>query len=129
MRAMSRLSMLRAALTLAAVTIMGAGTAEAWPAQTTAELAVREGPATSYPHIEVVPSGVVLNVHFCNEGGAWCKVAAPSGTVGYVRHQFLARLGDVYRGPSVGLYVGVAPGPYYHPGPRHGYGAYYGRRW
>jgi len=41
----------------------------------------------------------------------------------------LARLGDVYRGPSVGLYVGVAPGPYYHPGPRHGYGAYYGRRW
>ena len=84
----------------------------------------------SFPHLEVVPPGLVLDVRFCNEGGEWCKVSLGSGTIGFVRRQFLRQVGDVYRGPSVGLYVGVAPAPAWGYG---GYGGYghggYRRRW
>jgi uncharacterized protein YraI len=118
-----------AALSLA---VAAAPVAHAWPAEATRELAVREGPGQEYPHIQVVPAGTVVDIRHCNVDRTWCKVDA-DGTVGYLRGQYLERIGDTYLGPRVDYYttyrsrvwVGPPPRPYYRDyGGGHGYRRY-----
>lgn len=134
--------MFKAATTFRAAIAAGLGSAMmvlpaapqalAWPAETTRELAVREGPGQEYPHIEVIAPGTVVDIRHCNVERTWCKVDA-NGTVGYLRGAYLERIGDVYYGPRVDLYpsyrsrVWVAPNrpyPRYYDGPYHHH-----RRW
>jgi uncharacterized protein YraI len=129
-----RVALALPALSFAALLACAAASApaQAWPAETRSELAVREGPGMDFPHIEVVPAGVVVDVRHCS-GGGWCRIAARDGLLGYVRARNLERIGDVYLGPRVELYVGIGPRPVYRPwyGPpiyyrHHGHGH---RRW
>jgi uncharacterized protein YraI len=127
----------KTAMRLAAIAVLCAGlgfgrtAAHAWPAETTQELAMREGPGMQYPHMQVLPAGIVVRVLSCDDRG-WCEVAY-GGQVGFLRRRNLARMHAVEYvpppppRPSVEVYIG--PRPYYE-GPRGYYGTFgYGRRW
>ena len=112
-------------------TVWAAPPAQAWPAEATRELAVREGPGQEYPHIEVIPQGTVVDIRHCSVDRSWCKVDT-HGTIGYVRGTYLERIGDTYLGPRVELYTSYRSRVYIAPSRPRYYDRDYGpgyRRW
>ena len=121
------MTVIRSALAVASfvsATLALGSAASAWQAETTRELAVREGPSMDDPFIEVIPPGSLVRVEHCGES-SWCKVAVADGTVGFVRRAYLQGV-DVGPPPppppGVNIYVG--PRPYYY-----GYGYGTRRHW
>lgn len=84
--------------------VLAAGTAAAWPAQTTGSLNVRTGPGVGFPKVGALPLGSPVDVQFCQ--GSWCSVGYWGGG-GWVSANYLTS------GP------GFAPGHYPRKHHRH----------
>lgn len=110
-----------------AVGLLGAGAANAWTAQATADINMRSGPGTGYAPLLVIPRGAVVEAGACS---SWCQVFF-AGYRGFVSARYLAPVGGggYYQPapppPPVVVvpppYYRPAPPPYYRPGPPPGY--------
>ncbi|CUB00864.1 SH3 domain-containing protein [Pannonibacter indicus] len=95
-----------------ALGLLGAGAANAWTAQATADLNMRSGPGTGYAPLLVIPRGAVVEAGACS---SWCQVFY-AGYRGFVSARYLAPAGGGYYQP-VPPPVVVVPPPYYRPAP------------
>jgi len=91
----------------AAVLLLSAGAAAAYPATVTGNLNMRSGPGTGYPVLDTLPPGTVVDVRGCT--GSWCDIGS-----GWVSASYLARGGYapapvVAAPPVVSFYVGSDP--------------------
>jgi uncharacterized protein YraI len=90
----------------AAVLLLSAGAAAAYPATVTGNLNMRSGPGTGYGVIDTLPPGTVVDVRGCT--GSWCDIGR-----GWVSASYLARGGyapaPVAAAPVVSFYIGSDP--------------------
>jgi len=91
----------------AAVLLLSAGAAAAYPATVTGNLNMRSGPGTGYAVLDTIPAGTVVDVRGCT--GSWCDIGS-----GWVSASYLARGGyapapAVAPPPVVSFYIGSDP--------------------
>jgi uncharacterized protein YraI len=121
--------------------LLSVAAAHANPTTATAEVNMRDTPATSGKILALIPKGTSVEVATCSNG--WCQVSfngqqgyaisrnlgmaqpAPRRVVRRPMPQVYAEDGAVEYDPGP-VYVGP-PYPYYGPGPY--YGGYWGPRW
>ncbi|MEH0076180.1 SH3 domain-containing protein [Pannonibacter sp. Pt2] len=96
-----------------AVGLLGAGAANAWTAQATADINMRSGPGTGYAPLLVIPRGAVVEAGACSR---WCQVFF-AGYRGFVSARYLAPAGGGGYYQPVPPPVVVVPPPYYRPAP------------
>lgn len=95
---------LRLMSVVAALTLLGAATAEAAPGYSTADVNMRTGPDTDFPSVGVVPDGDPVEIAGCLRDESWCDVIW-AGNRGWVYSEYLAfesRRGDYVPLPDVG---------------------------
>ena len=103
------------AIAVASLVLAGAGAtaAFAWPAETTDNVNVRQGPGTAYPVLFALPAGSPVEVGGCQPG--WCWVGY-GGSAGWMSSRFLSTYAP-YAPPYDPPYYPPPPPPYPY-GPR-----------
>lgn len=120
----------------AGLLLVSAGAASAATGTATTALNVRSGPGGSYPVIDTLPAGEIVNLLDCT--GGWCEISMGADGTGFASESFLDIRGGgparervvierseprIVTGLSIGGYWGETP--YYYD---DGY-YYYGGRW
>jgi uncharacterized protein YraI len=73
----------------AAIALLGAATAQASPAWTTANLNIRSGPDLDFPSVGLIPEGTPVEVAGCLRDESWCDVGW-EGNHGWVFTEYLS---------------------------------------
>ncbi|MEY8117551.1 SH3 domain-containing protein [Falsihalocynthiibacter sp. BN13B15] len=84
--------------TLTACFSLAANAAFAWPAQTTADLNMRQGPTTGAPVMTTLPQGTSIEVEECDDAAAWCAVTV-DGKTGFVSGKYLTEADEPNKWP------------------------------
>ena len=73
-------------------------TAFSWPAETTSNVNMRQGPSTQNAIVVTLKQGALVEVDQCDDSGSWCAVTAGNSN-GFVSGRYLNQIDDPRRWP------------------------------